>query len=76
MRRVERLDVDKIKKNTANIYEAVIIAAKRARQLNEERISKLELMPEDDSIEIDTRKVTKVALDELAHGAIEVRRGK
>jgi DNA-directed RNA polymerase omega subunit len=74
MKQVERLDVEKIKRRTSNVYEAVIIAAKRSRQLNEERIAKLELMPEDDSIEIDTRKVTKVALDELASGAIKLER--
>ncbi len=74
MRQVERLDLDKIKKHTTNVYEAVIVAAKRSRQLNEERIAKLEMMPEDDSIEVDLRKVTKVALKELAEGKIETTR--
>ena len=74
MRQIERLDVEKIKKHTTNVYEAVIIAAKRSRQLNDERLAQLELMPEDDSIEIDTRKVTKVALKELSEGKIETKR--
>lgn len=74
MKQVERLDLDKIKKHTTNVYEAVIVAAKRSRQLNEERIAKLEMMPEDDSIEVDLRKVTKVALKELAEGKIETER--
>jgi len=74
MKQVKRLDLEKIKKHTTNVYEAVIIAAKRSRQLNEERLAQLELMPEDDSIEIDTRKVTKVALDQLAEGKIKTNR--
>jgi DNA-directed RNA polymerase omega subunit len=74
MKQVERLDIEKVKKHTSNVYEAVIIAARRSRQLNEERIAKLELMPDDDSIEIDTRKVTRVALDELAKGTIKTER--
>jgi len=74
MRKDERIDVEKIKSNADNIYEAVLIAAKRARQLNEDRLAKLELMPEDDSIEIDLRKVTKIALEELAEGKIIVER--
>lgn len=71
---IKRLNMSGIKKNCSNIYEAVIVAAKRSRQLNEDRIAKLELMPEDDSIEIDTRKVTKVALDELTEGRLSIER--
>jgi len=64
-------NLEKIKDQTSNVYEAVIIAAKRSRQLNDERMAKLELMPEDDSIDIDTRKVTEIALRELAEGQIK-----
>ena len=67
-------DIDKIDKVTGNRYEAVIVAAKRARQINAERIAKLELMPEDDSIDIDLRKVTTRALEELITGKIEFER--
>jgi DNA-directed RNA polymerase omega subunit len=34
---IEPIDLREIDKNTANVYEAVIIAAKRARQINDEQ---------------------------------------
>jgi len=67
-------DIDKIDKIVGNRYEAVIIAAKRARQINADRIAKLELMPEDDTIDIDLRKVTTRALEELIEGMINFER--
>lgn len=74
MRREVKPNFARVKENARNVYEAVIIAAKRSRQLNEERLAKLELMPEDDSIELDTRKVTEVALRELAEDRVNVKR--
>jgi DNA-directed RNA polymerase subunit K/omega len=74
MKHKQNWTVEKVKGNASNVYEAVIIAAKKARRLNEERQTKLELMPEDDSITIDTRKVTEIALEELSSGEIEVER--
>ena len=64
-------NLDKVDLVTGNRYEAVIVAAKRARQINADRIAKLELMPEDDTIDIDLRKVTTRALEELMDGKIE-----
>ena len=74
MKQVREWTLEKVTENSTNVYEAVIIAAKKARKLNEERLAKLELMPEDESIVIDTRKVTEVALKELSEGKIEVKR--
>jgi len=74
MKKTERWQLEKVKQHSTNVYEAVLVAAKRARQLNEERLAKLELMPEDDSIDIDTRKVTEIALKELSDGKIKVER--
>ncbi len=74
MKQVREWTLENVTRNAQNVYEAVIIAAKKARQLNEERLAKLELMPEDDSIVIDTRKVTEVALKELSEGKIQVKR--
>jgi len=72
MKEVDRSSLEKAKAHAKNVYEAVIITAKRSRQLNEERLAQLELMPEDDSIEIDNRKVTEIAIKELADGQIKV----
>ena len=74
MKQVREWTLEKVAENSKNVYEAVIIAAKKARKLNEERLARLELMPEDDSIVIDTRKVTEVALKELSDGNIEIKR--
>jgi DNA-directed RNA polymerase subunit K/omega len=74
MKQVREWTLEKVVGNSKNVYEAVIIAAKKARMLNEERLAKLELMPEDDSIVIDTRKVTEIALKELSDGNIKIKR--
>jgi len=68
----ERLDeVDGV---VGNRYEAVIIAARRARQINADRLAKLELMPENQDIDIDPRKVTTRAIEELIQGKIKFER--
>lgn len=68
----ERLDrVDGV---VGNRYEAVIIAAKRARQINTDRLAKLELMPENEEIDLDPRKVTTRAIEELIKGKIKFER--
>jgi DNA-directed RNA polymerase omega subunit len=74
MKPTELSSLEDIKKNSTNMYEAVLIASKRARQLNEERIQKLEMMPQDDSIDVDPRKVTEIALRDLADGKLRVDR--
>jgi DNA-directed RNA polymerase omega subunit len=70
--RYERLD--KVDGVVSNRYEAVIIAAKRARQINADRLAKLELMPENEDIDLDPRKVTTRAIEELIKGKIKFER--
>nr|MBN2276682.1 DNA-directed RNA polymerase subunit omega [candidate division Zixibacteria bacterium] len=70
MGRVSFKDVDKMTKNR---YEAVLIAAQRARQINSMRLAQLERMAEED-ITIDGRKVTTIALQDLAQGKLKFRR--
>jgi DNA-directed RNA polymerase omega subunit len=64
---------DNIDKITRNRYEAVLIAAQRARQLNAMRLAQLERMAEED-VAIDGRKVTAISLQDLAAGRVKFRR--
>ena len=50
---------------TLNHYEAVLIASRRARLVNVKRLKQLEMMNEDSEYNIDYRKVTTVALEDL-----------
>jgi DNA-directed RNA polymerase subunit K/omega len=50
---------------TLNHYEAVLAAAKWARTINAKRLAQLEMMTEDSEFNIDYRKVTSVALEDL-----------
>jgi len=70
--RYEKLD--KVDGVVSNRYEAVIITAKRARQINADRLAKLELMPENEEIDLDPRKVTTRAIEELIKGKIKFER--
>jgi len=63
-------DIDKISRNR---YEAVLIAAQRARQINSMRLAQLERMGEEE-VSIDGRKVTSIALHDLAAGKIKFKR--
>lgn len=68
---IEPVDLRIIDKETANVYEAIIVASKRARQINDE--NKLEYnaqiatIPapavEDDSEDIENPAQLKIALD-------------
>lgn len=70
MSRVNFDDVDKI---TLNRYEAVLIAAQRARQINTKRLHLLERMLEED-VSIDGRKVTSRAMQDLSEGKVKFER--
>jgi DNA-directed RNA polymerase omega subunit len=63
--------MDKLDDITLNHYEAVIAAAKRARMINTKRLAKLEMMTEDAEVDIDYRKVTSIALEELLNDRIK-----
>ncbi len=67
--------LDEVNKVTKNRYEAVLIAAQRARQINSMRQAQLERMAEEE-INIDSRKVTSIALKELSEGKIKIRRSQ
>ena len=70
MTKVSFEDVDKL---TQNRYEAVLIAAQRARQINSMRLAQLERMAEED-VTIDGRKVTSIAMNDLSEGNVKFRR--
>lgn len=63
-------EIDKI---TQNRYEAVLIAAQRARKINSHRQAQLERMVEEE-VNIDSRKVTSIALQDLSEGVIKFKR--
>ena len=63
--------MDKLDDITLNHYEAVIAAAKRARMVNLKRLAQLEMMTEDAEVDIDYRKVTSIALEELLNDRIK-----
>ena len=54
-----------------NRYEAVLVAAKLARKLNSLRLAAKDQMAPEELIDIDLRKVTSVALDELNSGKVK-----
>jgi len=68
-----RTSFEELDKVTRNRYEAVLIASQRARQINSMRLAQLERMAEED-IMIDGRKVTSMALADLAAGKVKTRR--
>jgi DNA-directed RNA polymerase omega subunit len=65
-----RVNFDEVDKITRNRYEAVLIAARRARQINSLRLSLLERMAEE-NVDIDGRKVTSIAMKDLSEGRVE-----
>ncbi|HHI03122.1 MAG TPA: DNA-directed RNA polymerase subunit omega [candidate division Zixibacteria bacterium] len=65
--------MEEIDKITRNRYEAVLIAAQRARQINSHRQAQLERMVEEE-VNIDTRKVTSIALQDLSEGTVKFKR--
>lgn len=66
------LPLDEIDEIARNRYEAVLMASKRARQLNAVRLAKLEMLTKEnaDKIEIDGRKVTAIALRDCLEGRV------
>jgi DNA-directed RNA polymerase omega subunit len=64
---------DELDRVVENRYEAVLIAAQRARQINSLRLAQLERMSEE-NVTIDGRKVTSLALRDLSAGKVKFRR--
>jgi DNA-directed RNA polymerase omega subunit len=74
LRRRNLRSLQELEKYAKNRYEAVLIAAARARQLNAKKMALEERGLEDDAGELKRLKMTSFALNELLDGEIEVTR--
>jgi DNA-directed RNA polymerase omega subunit len=70
---IDNFSFEDVEKVARNRYEAVLIAAQRARQINSLRLAQLERMTEE-NITNDGRKVTSLALKDLAENKVKFRR--
>jgi DNA-directed RNA polymerase subunit K/omega len=68
------LSIEGLKQLNLNSYEAVIIASQHARMLNTERLEKLERLGEDETVDLETRKITAVALKDVLDGKVKFKR--
>jgi DNA-directed RNA polymerase subunit K/omega len=57
-----------------NPYEAIIVAAQHARNINSQRLAQIERLEEDPGVFIDPRKITMVALKEVIEGKVQFKR--
>ncbi len=71
---MNKLSLSKLAKLNLNKYEAIIVASKHARSLNNKRIKTLENMEENPELELDARKITMVALGDLLEGRLKFTR--
>ena len=71
---MELHSIEHLTKLGLNKYEAVIVAAQHARQLNSRRLQQLEQMEEDPSIDVEARKITMLALRNLLDGKVKFER--
>ena len=71
---MKQLPLEELEKLHLNRYEAVIVAAQHARHLNAQRLRKLEQMEENPEIQIDSRKITMIALKDLLEGRVKFTR--
>ena len=84
---VKPVSLRKIEEKTKNIYEAVVVMSKRARQINQERYEE-QVMENSEELELDVldespdikpedyeekEKVTTIALNELLEGEVSWR---
>ena len=82
---VKPLSLRKVEEKASNIYEAVVVMAKRARQINQERFED-QIMEESEELEMDVldelpdikpedyeekEKVTTEAMDEFLEGKVQ-----
>ena len=68
---VKYTPIEPIDDHTRNRYEAVIVASRRARQINSHRLKLLEMMLEDSDVEIDGTKITTLALRDVMAGKVK-----
>lgn len=72
---MQPVNVESVDKVTRNRYEAVIVAAQHARHLNSLRLAKLKRLNEEDTgSDIESRKITMVALRNLVEGKVKFER--
>ena len=71
---MKKVTIEALEKLQLNRYEAVIVASKHARKLNTKRLTLLEQMEENPEIDIDSRKITMVALNDLVGGKVKFQR--
>lgn len=71
---MHKLPIGDLAKLNLNRYEAIIVASKHARYLNNKRVKALEKMEEDPTIEIEARKMTMIALRDLLSGDVKFAR--
>ena len=71
---MKKVPIEELEKLQLNRYEAVIVASKHARKLNTKRLTLLEQMEENPEIDIDSRKITMVALKDLVGGRVKFQR--
>ncbi len=71
---MSKVNLEEIERQGLNKYEAVIVASRHARTLNSKRLRLLERMPENPDIQIDSRKVSMIALLELIEGKVKFSR--
>ena len=68
------LPLSELEKLGLNRYEAIIVASQHARHLNNVRLKTLEKMEENPDLEIESRKITMVALKDLLEGRVKFTR--
>jgi len=68
------LPISELEKLGLNRYEAIIVASQHARHLNNVRLKTLEKMEENPDLEIESRKITMVALKDLLEGRVKFTR--
>jgi DNA-directed RNA polymerase omega subunit len=69
--------IDGLEKVTVNRYEAVIVAAQHARQINSKRLAKLNAAIEagaEVEFDMEARKITMVALKDVIDGKVKFNR--
>lgn len=72
---MQLVNVENIDRVTKNRYEAVIVAAQHARHLNATRLAKLQRLNEESTgADIESRKITMVALRDLVEGKVKFER--
>jgi DNA-directed RNA polymerase omega subunit len=66
----------KLEEAIPNEYEAVLVASKLARRINQGRVVAKDQMAPEEFNKMDQRKVTSIALEELASGKVKLERRK